>query len=203
MEFQGFLGPVYRICEWIMRLACVNLLWISFTFLGLGAFGIFPATLAMFTVVRGWLQGRDVPVFRTFWRTYRKRWSDANVLGYLLLAAGVLLYADFRLMLGMNHPFFHLLAFAVLGVGLLYTVVLLYAFPLFVHVPLTKWETFRHALFTGVSHPFRTLVMFAGVTVITLINLSFPGLLPFLSGSVVGLVLMALVLPTSPAPAEH
>ncbi|BDG36084.1 DUF624 domain-containing protein [Saccharococcus caldoxylosilyticus] len=48
-------GKLYRVCEWITRLACINILWMLFTLAGLIVFGIAPATVALFTIVRKWL----------------------------------------------------------------------------------------------------------------------------------------------------
>jgi uncharacterized membrane protein YesL len=202
MELRGVIGGIYEICEWIMRLAYVNLLWLFFTLLGLGVLGFFPATSAMFTLVRGWLLGQELKVFPTFWRSCRKNWIDANLLGYFLLAVGILLYVDIRLMRSFNHPFFDLLSFAALGFGFLYLVVLLYAFPLYVHVRLKKREVVRLALFAGMKHPLRTLILLVCIAMIALINAVFPGLIPFLSGSVVCLVLMRAVLRVFPLPKE-
>jgi uncharacterized membrane protein YesL len=203
MELRGVIGGVYEICEWIMRLAYVNLLWLFFTLLGLGVLGFFPATSAMFTLVRGWLRGQEFKVFHAFWRSCRENWIDANLMGYFLLAVGILLYVDIRLMQSFNHPFFDLLSFAVMGFGFLYLVVLLYAFPLFAHVRLRKREEIRLALFAGMKHPLLTLILLAGIAMIALINAVFPGLIPFLSGSAVCLVLMWAVLRIFPLPTEH
>ena len=38
--------------EWVIRLVYLNFLWIGFSLLGLGILGIFPATSALFSVLR-------------------------------------------------------------------------------------------------------------------------------------------------------
>ncbi|WP_084028990.1 YesL family protein [Bacillus sp. J33] len=64
-----------------MRLVYLNLLWIAFSLLGIVLFGFFPATAAMFSVVRKWIMGEtDVRVFKEFWQTYRKEFWKANRL---------------------------------------------------------------------------------------------------------------------------
>ncbi len=52
MQYTSMIGGLYRICEWVMRLAYVNLLWIGIFWLGLVVFGFFPSSAAMFAVVR-------------------------------------------------------------------------------------------------------------------------------------------------------
>lgn len=103
MEFKGAMGGIYRITEWISRIAFSNILWalcsIPFLFAGimkilmlgseaggpneqimlnwvLGVFApftVFPATSALFTVVRKWVMGNtDVSTFRTFFRDTKR-----------------------------------------------------------------------------------------------------------------------------------
>ncbi|KPC99769.1 hypothetical protein LR69_02005 [Geobacillus sp. BCO2] len=84
-------GKLYRACEWITRLAYINLLWLVFTVFGLVILGIAPATVALFTIVRKWLlfHDHDVPVLKTFVRTYKGEFWRANRIGLLLMAAAI------------------------------------------------------------------------------------------------------------------
>lgn len=62
--------------EWLFRLMWTNLLWIGFTILGLGIFGIMPATVAMFTVVRKWqMHETEISIWSVFKETYFKEWK--------------------------------------------------------------------------------------------------------------------------------
>ncbi len=64
---SGFIDGYYRFAVWVTKFAYLNLLWIAFSLLGLGLFGLFPATAAMFAVVRKWINGeKDIPVFHVF-----------------------------------------------------------------------------------------------------------------------------------------
>src|SRR5699024_2801656 len=91
----GITGRLFRLCEVVMRLAYVNLLWVLFTALGLGLFGIFPATVALFTVTRKWVMGdHDIPIFSTFWHTYRKEFFKSTLFGFILFVIGYIIYVD-------------------------------------------------------------------------------------------------------------
>ncbi|MFC4402738.1 YesL family protein [Gracilibacillus xinjiangensis] len=69
---------LFTAAEWISRFAYVNLLWIGFSLLGLVVFGFFPATAAMFALVRQWIMGNiDKPVFSSIWVTIKKNFSKA------------------------------------------------------------------------------------------------------------------------------
>ncbi|MEH7253744.1 DUF624 domain-containing protein, partial [Neobacillus niacini] len=58
---------------WMLKVAYLNVLWISFTLVGLGLFGLFPSTGAMYTIVQKWLRKEPVEkIFHTFWNIYKK-----------------------------------------------------------------------------------------------------------------------------------
>src|SRR5690625_1946818 len=92
----GPMGGFYTLANWIMRLAYVNILWIAFSLVGIIILGFFPATIGMFTVIRKWIQGDgDIPIFTTFWATYKKEFLKSNLLGLFLSLIGYILYIDF------------------------------------------------------------------------------------------------------------
>ena len=109
---RGLMGGFYRISEWIMRLAAINLLWvvcsIPFAFIVLTAFvseasafysymvialiispfTLFPATSAMFGVARKWVMGElDIPLFRTYFRIYKENYRQSYGRRHPLCAA--------------------------------------------------------------------------------------------------------------------
>lgn len=74
MEMNGLMGGIYRVAEWIMRLALLNLLWLGFTIAGLIAGGLFPATQAAFAISRQWIRGEtELPIFKTFLTYFKKK----------------------------------------------------------------------------------------------------------------------------------
>ncbi|MBO1911160.1 DUF624 domain-containing protein, partial [Microvirga sp. 3-52] len=64
MNWESFNNIAHRMIELIY----INILWILFTILGLGIFGIFPATVSMFTIVRKIIVKEEkFKIFNTFW----------------------------------------------------------------------------------------------------------------------------------------
>lgn len=123
-------GRFMRVCEFISRMAYVNLLWIFFTVLGLGVFGAMPATVSLFAVTRKWVMGEpDVPVFGTFWRTYKREFMKSNFLGIILFAAGYMLYIDLTFLPAGG--FFEVVRWGLIVCGLLFLIILLYIFPIY------------------------------------------------------------------------
>ncbi|UUI04241.1 DUF624 domain-containing protein [Oceanobacillus jeddahense] len=189
---NGFVAGYYRFAVWITRFAYLNLLWIAFSLLGLGLLGFFPATAAMFAVVRKWIDGeKDIPVFSVFWKSYKKEFLKINVLGYILAGTGYLMTIEFQILRTQEHIAYTMASFAVVGLFLLLAVITLYLFPLFAHFQLRSLDYIKWALFIGIGHPLLTIFLLG--IVIALIYLSFvtiPALLFFFGGSVVAYILM-------------
>jgi len=183
------MGRVFRWCEGIMRLAYVNLLWILFTILGLGIFGIFPATIALFAVTRKWVMGdRDIPVFSTFWQTYRKEFLKSTLLGWVLFVIGYMIYVDLALL--PTGGFLDVVRWGIVICGLLYIIILFYIFPIYVHFHWKNRHYIKYALLLGASHPHYTLLMIIGIGALYYIVMSIPGLLPFFSVSILAYIMM-------------
>lgn len=189
MELEGMTGRFYSICEIISRLAYANLLWIGFTLLGLGIFGFMPATTALFAVTRKWIMGeRDVPIFKTFWATYRKEFLKSNMYGAVLFFIGYIIYVD--LVLLPTGGLFSVLRTAIFICGIIYFIMLLYIFPIYVHYDWKKSQYVKYALLIGVSHPHYTVLMGVGVASLYHLCMKFPGIIPFFSMSLLAYVMM-------------
>lgn len=66
------------------NLILLNILWVAFTLLGLVIFGLFPATIALFAVIRKWiLENEDTPILQEFIKRYKAEFKMANVIGIL------------------------------------------------------------------------------------------------------------------------
>lgn len=189
MELNGVTGRFFKICEVISKMAYVNLLWILFTVLGLGIFGFMPATVALFTVTRKWVMGdRDVPVFKTFWQTYRKEFFKSTLFGVILFVIGYIIYID--LVLLPSDGIFIVLRGGIFICALLYAIVLLYIFPIYVHYDWKKRLYMKYALLVGASHPHYTLLILIGIVALYYIIITIPGLIPFFSVSVLAYIIM-------------
>lgn len=182
---EKFAAGYYRVCTWIMRFAYLNLLWICFSIVGLVVFGTFPATIAMFAVVRKWVMGEtDIPVFQTFWKSYRTEFLKGNLLCYLLLAVGYFLYLDLQYVRLQEGLLFQILSYSILSLTFLYLVILLYVLPMFVHFNTKTFQYVKWSLIIGVTHPVLTVIMAValGVTYY-IVSTAVPGLFLFFLGS--------------------
>ncbi|GLF90201.1 hypothetical protein Saga11_14600 [Bacillus safensis] len=183
MDHDGSMSRMLRMCEWVMRLAYTNLLWLMFTMLGLGIFGLMPATTALFSVMRKWIQGHEqVNVSGTFWKVYREEFFRSNMIGVMLFILGTIIYVD----LAYIYPtswFLHVLRFGIYIFGFLFIVSLCYIFPLLAHYDWKKRLYLKFSLLLGISYLQYTLSMLVFSAVLFVLFAYLPGIVPFFSVS--------------------
>ncbi|SDN25161.1 YesL family protein [Bacillus sp. OK048] len=191
MESSVWMGRFYGICQWIARLAYVNLLWLLFTGLGLFVFGAAPATVAMFTIIRKWLREEsDLPILSFFWKTYKKEFWKANSLGFILLVISIVLYLDWRLIISIQGVFYPILMGCLIGVGFLFLTVMIFIFPVYVQYEYKTLQYIKTAFLLGVSYPLYTMVMISTAICIFIISVFFNGIGLLFFGSGLSFILM-------------
>ncbi|MDO7269252.1 YesL family protein [Shouchella clausii] len=180
MELTGMWGSFYRVSVFISKLAYGNALWLGFTVLGLGLFGVAPATVALFAVTRGWVNGQweEVPVFKTFWQTYKQEFWRANGAALALFLVGFLLYWNFTLFAGPGLAMM-VVRGLLLIVSVLYGSMLLLYFPTYVGFDLKGLNRVRAALLIGCGHPLHLILLGASLYGLQFLFMSMPGLILF------------------------
>lgn len=183
---------LYKFTVWISQLAILNLLWLGFSFLGLVVFGFFPATVAMFIVLRSWLRGEDdLPIFSTFWQSFRTEFLKANGYGLIIVGLGGIVYSnlifmsvnDSGSMLLFHIPLYTFVIFVALT--------LLYLFPVYAHYDLGFFQTIKQAFLIMMIQPIQTVVMIIGIVASVVVMRFIPALPFFFGGSFIALLIMA------------
>lgn len=160
----------------ILNLVYVNFVWVLFTLLGLGIFGIGPSTYALVSICRQWIRGNSVPVFTTFWKYYKEGFKESVIISWIYLLAGIILVVD--LMYVAN---WYLRA-ALFIISFIYMLSLVFIFPIMAHY---NWKglffKMKMSFLFGLSCLQYALVLFvvAGMTYWAAIKF-FPGILTFL-----------------------
>lgn len=186
------MGFLYRIAEWIMRLAYVNLLWILFTVMGLIVAGVFPATAGLYTVTRQWLikDTDTVPVWKTFWGAYRSEFIKANILGYVFLLIGWIIFVDLKFFQSQGGIIFLFLSYAFLIVLIVYMVMWLFLFPVLVHYQLKTFQYLKQTFFIIMLRPLDAIMSVAGFVAVYYLMLYVPVLIIFFGVSTLAFVTM-------------
>ncbi|WP_433943698.1 YesL family protein [Paenibacillus sp. SN-8-1] len=131
MDTRGLMGGLYKITEWITRIAASNILWlicsIPFFFVVinkillfqtmpnqpetltywlmavLAPVTLFPATSALFAVTRKWVMGEeDVSVWRTFFRGYKENYKQSLIGGIFYTLLCVIMIVDYKVYMNMD-----------------------------------------------------------------------------------------------------
>ncbi|KIP21662.1 putative integral membrane protein [Anoxybacillus ayderensis] len=192
MNFGTLEGKFYRFCEWITKLAYINVLWILFTLIGVLFLGFFPATVALFTIVRKWLLFHDhtFPIFKTFFKVYKQEFFKANALGLIFTTIFIVLYMDMLYLSNLSANI-HTLFFIALSISfILYTVTLLYIFPVYVHYNLKFFQYLKYAFLIGMANPLITSMMVITIGLLCVVFFYLPGIIPFFSMSLFALLVM-------------
>jgi len=178
-------GGIYRAAELITRLVYVNILWILFTLLGLGIFGIMPATLSMFGIIKMWIKGKEnIEVIKVYWEIYKKYFVKINIIGLIMFIIGVILLIDLRYFNSLVGVQYFIITYFIYLIITLYFVNLMYIFPITIQYQLKKKDIIKNALFFIFLTPIETLQMVLGVFGVAFLFRFLPSLLPFLGISI-------------------
>lgn len=206
---SGFTGKLYLISEWIMKFAFTNLFWILFNlpiaFLFLNMLFIkrledlllfvlplallmpllfFPATTAMFAVVRGWIMKDDNSdqLFKSYWRFYKENYKRSVVNGLFLTLVWFVWAVDLYFFSANNKVL--MILFIVLGV--LLTVFTINLFSVTVHYHMKWFPALKNTFLVTIGSPmlFVTVALCTG-GILYISFAVFTFLLPFVTGSLI------------------
>jgi uncharacterized membrane protein YesL len=191
MQFNWVISKAYTSCEWVMKLAYVNILWVLFSVSGLIFFGMSPASVALFTILRKWLMNEtDIPIFRTFLDTYKKEFRKANRIGWLMAMIGMFLYIDFKFLINIGGTIQYVLSVPLLIITILYFITMLYIFPVYVHYEVRLVQNIKNSFYIGIINMHITILMMAATFLLGILYSYIPGVVPFFSVSLVSLIAM-------------
>ncbi|MGI8384076.1 YesL family protein [Robertmurraya sp. P23] len=187
MNGKQLVTKLDTILQWISRLVLLNVCWILFSVLGLFVAGLFPATAALLGVARKWIMGdHEVKIWNTFKQIYRQEFAAANIIGWILSLAGAILFINYQLISTATGELGFVLPFAFYFLVFFYSILLIWAFPLLVHYKATWRQHIRNAMIIGLSKIHYTIMCGLVLFSIIYFSLSYPGLIPFFTFSVIG-----------------
>ncbi|MEC1526008.1 DUF624 domain-containing protein [Neobacillus niacini] len=190
MQLGTFSNVVYTFCEWVARLAYINLLWILFTLSGFVFFGFFPATIAMLATLRQFIRKNHPPVLQTFWHYYKKEFINSNKLGLVIVAIGLILLINIRFLQTTNNMSTLLFYSSVIMSGI-YILIICYTLASFVEVEQPLGVHLKNALLITISNPIPSLFIIFGFAAVYFAVTYLSGLGFFFSVSILGLVILS------------
>ncbi|HOA41732.1 MAG TPA: DUF624 domain-containing protein, partial [Halanaerobiales bacterium] len=186
MDFNIFdpESNIYKIAEWLTKLVLANFFWVIFTLLGLGVFGIMPATAALFGIMNKWLSGEEnIKIFREYWNLYRKFFVRANIIGLIIILIAVILYIDLDYFKTREGWYNILIKNFIYILIILYFLNLIYLFPLLVKYDIKIRYIIKNALIYIFLTPLEVFQIILGLVILAVVFYFLPSLLPFLAVS--------------------
>lgn len=142
----------------------LNILWLVCC---LPVFTAGAATTALWYVCLKCARGEETSVTSMFFRAFKENFKQATVLWLIMLPVGILLGVDAWVLYHLFRSFTGALAIiATLGLALvvgaivLYTIVLIYLFPLVASVANTNGAMLKNAFLVGTRYLFSTILVF-------------------------------------------
>lgn len=200
----GRLNPIF---EWIMKLAVTNILWVLFnlpilyltlslffskdmsqiiimviTIAVLAPFIFFPATTALFGVIRKWVLKEEIRITRYFWKYYKENFKRSIAGGLVISLLWIILAVDFYYFQAhiklVSYVFLFLLVWLFLFT--------LYFFANTVHTETKLVQNMKNTFILSIVNPFFSfgiVIINIGILYIGIKHLTF--LLPFFIGSLI------------------
>lgn len=145
---------LWAVGEWLAVLIVGGLLFYLFSALIVtipaAVVGLYAAVAALIRPVEGESVGR-------FWRGFRRTFGRALLLGLLNLAAGAILWFDFRFFWAMGGTLPRVAAMVFASLGFVLVMANVYAWPLLAWYPQPLGKLLRRAGLLAAAHPFHAL----------------------------------------------
>jgi uncharacterized membrane protein YesL len=181
MPSGTFSARAYSFFDTLLWIACLNLLWIAFTVLGLGVIGAGPATASAQILVRKRARGDAAPLLPEFAAGYFRNFGRANLLALPVMAVAVAL--------AMNWNYFSAgagLFSQLMGVGIFVAAIFLagatcYVFPMYARYELPLAQYLLMSSRFAVRHMAGTVILLFVSAAVVYASGALPGLIPFFS----------------------
>lgn len=155
---QQTFSKLFVVCEWIMNLVLLNLLFIFFSCAGLILFGFAPAYTAMSLVFKQLYEGEDVRVVRTFYRIFKSELIKSNKFGLLYGYLLILIFINFLFIQTLSVSIQTASMFVLIALTLLVLASSLYIFPLYTSFESTVWLLIKNSLLLALAFLPRTII---------------------------------------------
>lgn len=158
----------------------LNVLWVIAS---IPLITIFPATAAMFGVVRKrQLQKETNGIFKSFYMQFKNNFKQSILLSIIWGVFGAFLYVDYTI-ISPESSIFQLILYILLIIGvILFSSITIYLFPIMVHFELSWKNVVRNAFFFSLMNPILTILLLIIVGIGGALLYAYPVSI-FLSGS--------------------
>lgn len=161
----------YHILDVISFFFLLNIIWFLVC---MPIVTIFPATAAMFAVIRQFVMKKDTAIFIPFFRYFKENFKHSFLAGIIFFIFIVVFYIDFVLLNTANSTVNNILLVALFMLGMLVTLTSIYLFPVMVHYKLNFWTMIRNSFFFSIKYFPTTIVSIVLLALMFVIVFYFP-----------------------------
>lgn len=165
MRFFSYESKFSQLLLKICYSCFLNFLWFIFS---LPIFTIGASTTALYYVSLKVVRGEEGNILSTFLRAFRENFKQSTILWLIMLFFGLFLAGDGYILYhlrasseGSIAVFWTILLAIVIAAAVVYTIELLYLFPLTASVVNTNLAMFKNAFLIGTHYLFATILVFA------------------------------------------
>lgn len=193
MDSNNFYNSYVKFCAFFVKLAYLNLLWLLFIVLGIGILGFFPATIAMFSIIRQWIMGNNEgSIFSNFWNIFKREFITTNLIGASYVIIGFIIYFDILYFSTPASIAGIIIYYFFWLVAVIYVLLGIFLFPVYVHYKNGWWKYYKSTLMIMVLNPLTVIAVIFYIFAILILLRILPGIIPFFSGSAIGYMVMLL-----------
>lgn len=139
----------YSFLEKITNFFLLNLIWLL---LSLPLITLFPATTAMYAVLRDWVQGKDSGVVKPFFQYFKSNFKHSFFYGILWFIILYIFYIDLVIISEFESSTYLLLTSLLFVIGLLVAFNTAFIIPVMVHFKLSFWGHIKHAFLFSIMY---------------------------------------------------
>jgi len=147
---------LYRWMDVLANFFLLNLLWL---FACVPLVTLFPATAALFAVVREWTRGTETNIFKSFFHYMWENFAQSLAVGLAWTAVGVVLFTDFLFVREMTSWVRAPLLAILFLLGVAYWGTAVYLFPVMVQYRIRWLQVIKNAFLIAFSSPGITLTL--------------------------------------------
>jgi uncharacterized membrane protein YesL len=160
---------IYLLLEKFSNLLILNLVWIVAC---LPIFTIFPATAAMFSVIRQWKLNDENSVIKPFIKYLKINFKQSFIIELFLFPCVMLLVFDFYYILQSDSNIMIYLLIPLFLITILVISMTTFLFPVMVHYQLSIKDLFKNSVILSFIHlPTTFLLIMSGIAILGLIYL--------------------------------
>lgn len=151
-------------------------------------FTFFPATAAMFSVVRKWVMGEtDAKLLKTYFKGYKDNYVQSMIGGIFYTLLFVIMYIDYTVYMTQLKDF-QVVGFVMLALLIVLFVSMFNFFSMVAHYHMKTFQLLKNSVLLTIIRPLRPILTVVVSLILGYISLRFPFIIIFFLGSIVSAI---------------